>query len=263
VTPYVIPETNCPFCGTKPDENTAYASLYYEQKDMARYGGFPPAASCDEPNATMLEPAIDQCPPIEDDSSNTQPASCALGCSKNGECHTHNIFGQCTYQLNWSLQPTFGNATVSKVKIFKDDKINFQADSIHNLFGMPSQESLDQCAFDNATALSNVEELLVGHTISFDEAGMYYFSCGISCTGWPESGRQQDNTTRVYDPLSCHCSIGQKIAVEVIDRSDAIRCHDHADLSQGTIAEPLICDTGSVVVSAVNNSDYGAMDHVR
>lgn len=258
VTDYDIPEIDCPFCGTSPKENLAWASYFYEQKTMAPYAGFPPAESCDNPEAQNLMPTDEQCPPITSTGPDTQPPSCALGCNSNGLCHSHNVFGECTHQLAWNLEPKFGEAPVSKVIIFKGDKIDFQAtESAHNLFQITSQQDFDTCDFSDATAVANVEELFIGYTRTFDEAGTFFFSCGISCVGFPigEGGITQEPGN---ESAQCHCTLGQKLMAEVLDSSEGLRCHDHAPFSNEQV--PMTCPAGQVLAFATDNPAYGAMD---
>jgi hypothetical protein len=155
----------------------------------------------------------------------------------------------------------FGEAPVNEVIIFKGDKIKFQgSEAAHNLFEMPSQESLDQCDFSDASTSANIEEVFVGHTITFDEAGTYFFTCGIGCTGFPTgdaegSARQQGG--------GCHCTIGQKLTVEVKDSSEGIRCHDHEPLSSEDMSELPCLEQGKVRVFTIDNAAYGAMDETE
>jgi len=259
-----MPEPDCPFCGTSATDNPAWSSHFYEQKSMTAYAGFPPAASCDDPDALNLEPSEEQCPPPLDDSEEeAQPSSCDLGCDSEGECHSHNVFGECTHVLDWSLERKFGDAPVSNVVIFKGDKIRFDSpgDLAHNLFEMADAPALDSCDFMGATVVASVEEVFIGHTITFDEAGTFHFSCGISCTGFPVDGESQ---TRIEDgdAALCHCNIGQKLTVEVKDSSEGLRCHDHEQASTEEAA-PLVCLDGELVGRAIDNPAYGAMDETE
>ena len=239
---------------------------------MADYGGFPPVASCSDPDAQTLEPTEGQCPPSTGSTDlETHPSSCVLGCNSQGECHSHNVFGECTHTLEWDHEPKFGEAAVSKVIIFKGDKIEFGYSGgglAHNLFEITDELSLDQCNFVGATAVANVEEVFIGHTMTFDEAGIFYFACGISCTSFPadegSSVAPTDKDDLAYDPSSCHCNIGQKLTVEVKDSSEGLRCHghDHAQASKEEVL-PLSCADGEVVVRAIDNSAYGAMDETE
>merc|ERR1712107_334074 len=45
ITRFDIPEPTCEVCGAV--NNPAWASLFYEQKTMERYGGYPPLQNCD------------------------------------------------------------------------------------------------------------------------------------------------------------------------------------------------------------------------
>jgi len=205
----------------------------------------------------------DPCPPVANSTDpSIQPASCALGCNSKGTCHSHNVFGECTHQLTWNLAPKFGDAPVSGVIVFKGDKIEFQGSgSAHNLFEFASKEPLDQCDFTDAAAIANVEEVFVGKTLTFDEEGTFYFSCGIGCTGFPTEG-DVDASAR-QEPGNnfeqCHCTIGQKLTVQVKDSSEALRCHDHAPISNEKV-DDLSCTGGQVPVYVIDNPAYGAMD---
>ena len=44
-TSYDMPGATCPYCGTKASF-TSYASLFYEQRNMAVHAGFPAAQDC-------------------------------------------------------------------------------------------------------------------------------------------------------------------------------------------------------------------------
>jgi len=206
---------------------------------MAQYGGYPPLQNCAVDNSPIELPSGDQCPPIDEDSDEEeQPESCALGCNIEGECHSHNVFGECTHLLDWTLTPKFGEAEVSNVIIYKGDKIKFTApDNLaHNLYMMADESSLEQCTFEGSTTIADVGEIFSGHEVVFDEAGIFYFSCSI--TG--------------------HCLSGQKFVVEVKDASEGLKCHDHSDLDGNLLSVPLSCLPEEVNVRAVNNPDYGA-----
>merc|ERR1719491_444417 len=97
---------------------------------MAVYGGYPPLQNCATNQAPIELPYGDQCPPPDQDSGIIdQPESCVLGCGKDGECHSHNVFGECIHELEWSLSPKFGEANVTKVIIFKGDMVRFSGPS--------------------------------------------------------------------------------------------------------------------------------------
>jgi len=221
-------------------DNSKWSSLFHEQKDMAQYGGYPPLQNCAVDDSPIELPAGDQCPPIIDGlDEEKQPESCALACNREGECHSHNVFGECTYLLDWTLTPKFGEAEVSKVIIFKDDKIKFKApDNLaHNLFEITNESDLEECNFGGSSNLAGVEETFSGHEVVFDEAGTFYFTCSITS----------------------HCFIGQKLTVEVKDASEGLKCHDHDDMAENDLSVPLLCSPGEVNVRAVNNPDYGAL----
>ena len=173
-------------------------------------------------------------------SATSQHESCALGCSKNGECHSHNVSGQCTHELEWSLTPKFGDAKVSKVIIYKGDKIKFTAPAdqlAHNLFELENEASLQQCSFEASSSLAGVEEINIGHEVVFDETGTFYFTCAIAS----------------------HCTMGQKMIVEVKDATDGLRCHTHEDKSVNVnVSLPLKCQDGQVNVRVVDDEIYGA-----
>lgn len=243
-TQFEMPESTCEACGTQTS-NPAWASLFFEQKSMAVYGGYPPLQDCAADSTPVTLPQSDKCPSTSDADVNEvqQPESCALGCGKDGECHSHNVFGECTHELEWSLSPKFGDANVTKVVIFKGDTIKFTgiADQLaHNLFEMKDEAALDGCSFDDSTSLAGVEEINIGHEVVFDEAGTFYFTCAITN----------------------HCMIGQKLAVEVKDSTEGLRCHAHSSISKNPatsdITLPLECPAGLVNARSVGNKDYGA-----
>jgi hypothetical protein len=170
--------------------------------------------------------------------------------------------------LDWSLEPKFGDASVSKIAIFRGDKINFKypidGGSARNLFEMANEDSYEKCNFQDATAVADVEEVFIGHTITFDEAGIFFFSCGISCTDYSEeaSERQTDNFT-LDNATSCHCKIGRKLQVQVKHASEGTRCHNHTQESSAGNSTSLSCADGEVLVSTISNADYGAMDETE
>lgn len=245
-TQFDLPESSCEACGSDAS-NPAWSSLFFEHKSMEAYGGYPPLQDCAADTTPVNLPSGDQCPIKVDAGGNLgievqQPESCKLGCSKDGECHSHNVLGECTHELEWSLSPKFGGATVTKVTIFKGDKIKFTAfaDQLaHNLFEMKDEASLEDCSFDDSTSLAGVEEINIGHEVVFDEAGTFYFSCLITN----------------------HCMIGQKLTVEVKDAAEGLRCHSH-DTPKNTESSsdglPLECGEGLFNARSVGNKDYGA-----
>ena len=129
---------------------------------MAQYGGFPPVISCDAPEALDLTPTEDQSPPVVTNGSGgnkVQPESCNLSCSK-GNCHSHNVFGNCIHDLTWSIEPFFGDAAVSNVVIFKGDSITFNSKGdqlAHNVYEITNAEMLETCDFSNSMEVANVE----------------------------------------------------------------------------------------------------------
>ena len=249
VTPFDIPETTCPSCGSHPYSNPAWSSLFFEQKSMAEYGGYPPLVSCNEdPQPELPLPSGDQCPPESDpdgdDTNINQPESCNLGCDAKGECHSHNVFGVCTHSVEWGLVPKIGDANLSKLIIFKGDKIKFsdpQDTLAHNLYELTSEMALDQCDFEGSTSLANVEEISIGHEVQFNDAGVFYFTCGIGCGG----------------TAFCHCSVGQKIMVEVKDATDGLKCHDHPQEENEIL---LACGDNMMIARSVDNPSYGAQN---
>jgi hypothetical protein len=154
-----MPDSECSFCGYTTEENPLYYSHFFEEGSMEEYGGFPPMISCATPEAIGLKPSADYCPPMTTD--DIQSEGCELGCSR-AECYSHNILGECNYDLGWLISPSFDEAEVSKVVIFKGDKITFNSYDVdeqlaHDLYGFPDAESFEQCDFQEATKLANVE----------------------------------------------------------------------------------------------------------
>lgn len=259
VSPYNIPETTCPLCGANTS-NPAWASLFFEQKSMEDFGGYPPMQSCKNYSAPILLPSGDACPPEPSGNDINQPASCALGCNNGGECHSHNVFGECTHLLTWTLEPKFGEANVNYIVIFKGDKIRFtSATTTHNLYKLMDKNALEECSFQGSDELAGVEDISIGHDVTFNEAGIYYYTCGIGCGAL-------DSSTSTSNSSFCHCQIGQKLTVEVKDATEGLRCHDHKqphhnhNNNQGTKSVPLTCLSGTTNVRAVNNPTYGAMN---
>eukprot|EP00957_Ditylum_brightwellii_P157736 12005967-Ditylum_brightwellii.AAC.1 len=250
MTQFEIPESTCEACGTQAS-NPAWSSLFFEHKTMEAYGGYPPLQNCATNESPIDLPSGDECPsasgPGETGSGeNDQPESCDLGCSKDGECHSHNALGECTHALEWSLSPKFGEADVAKVIIFKGDKIRFTAamDQLaHNLYELKDEDSLAQCSFDGASSVAGVEEISIGHEVVFNEAGTFHFACAIGCSGTD----------------FCHCAIGQKLTVEVKDATDGLRCHAHDVATDNSTASlPLECQDGTFSARIVNDATYGA-----
>lgn len=257
-TQFQIPKSTCEACGSQ-ESNSAWSSLFYEHKSMTAYGGYPPLQNCATDSTPISLPQGDKCPPPPSDGNGgnkpKQPESCNLGCGMDGECHSHNVFGECTHELEWSLMPKFGEANVTKVVIFKGDKIRFKAPNdqlAHNLYEMKDDAALAQCAFDGSKSLAGVEEVNIGHDVVFDKAGTYYFTCAIGCNG-------QD---------FCHCRIGQKLTVEVKDATEGLRCHTHnmtkpKDTNifkdeDKNLKLPIPCPPAMVNARSVNNKVYGA-----
>ena len=117
-TKHDIPASTCPFCGTQPEKNGAWASHFYEQKSMSDFGGFPSANKCPVQNE---EPQSSQCPP-EMESGKKQGGNCVLHCSKNGDCHSHNVEGGCVFDIAWwvyVLRNLFKNQTNTRQRSFQ------------------------------------------------------------------------------------------------------------------------------------------------
>jgi len=237
LTPYSIPESTCPACGTS-SSNPAWSSLFYEQKTMAEYGGFPPIQNCNTNTDIIKYPSEDMCPPLDNDDDD-QPEICDLACNNQGECHSHNVFGGCTYSLDWNIDSKFGDASVSRVIIFMGDKIRFSAPATlpHNLFELTNESSLDQCDFTGSTSIALVTEIFAGHEIAFDVAGIFYFSCSIGS----------------------HCNAGQRLTVEVKDVLEGLRCHrlDKQEKNSNALVQ---CQAGQVNARAIDNMAYGSLN---
>merc|ERR1719297_89377 len=96
--------------------------------------------TCTSDSAPTVYPSDDDdmCPlPPPDEDETEQPESCNLVCNKERECHSHNIFGGCTYLLEWiTPEPMFGDALVNHVIIFQGDTIRFstKGNMSHNLY---------------------------------------------------------------------------------------------------------------------------------
>lgn len=162
-TKFDYPETTCPFCGSHPDKNAAWTSLFYEQKTMSKFKGFPAADACPVKDQ---KPQAGQCPP-EAKPKSKQGKNCVLHCS-NGSCHSHNVEGGCVFDINWSVvffasslvsalmpacymcrkipYPTLpSGAVVKKIVLFKGDTVRMKkADQFaHNIyaFNTVSQQS--------------------------------------------------------------------------------------------------------------------------
>ena len=289
-TPFELPETECEVCGTNPKDNAAWTSLFYEQKTMEEFAGYPPLQDCLAADPIPVElPQGEQCPPLPtaDDMLMQQPEGCVLGCSSSGECHSHNVFGGCVHVLDWVLEPKFGDAAVKNVVIFKGDTIKFKHTMedgfVHDVWQLADDQAFEQCSFDGATNLAGVEDVAIGHDITFDEAGTYHFTCSIGCdtpvSSMTAESRQAD---------LCHCTIGQKLTVEVKDPTEGLRCHSHTQTQNGhahtehghthsdhshehtdhhnhkrkaseSLVSPLSCPEGLENARTVNNSVYGAM----
>lgn len=261
VTPYNIPEPTCPLCGSN-SSNPAWSSLFYEHKTMEAFGGYPPLQICNN-SAPIDLPSGDACPNITAPSENDQPDSCALGCNKEGECHSHNALGECTHFLHWGLEPKFGEAFVKNIIIFKGDKIRFTSASdnlAHNLFKLKDDNALKECDFQGSEDIANTLDVSIGHDVTFSESGIYSFTCGIGCD--VSTGGSSDSNTSF-----CHCQKGQKLTVEVKDSTDGLRCHDHKQPdhihNKNILSVPLECPEGTKNARTVNNPTYGAMNNME
>jgi hypothetical protein len=180
---------------------------------MAAFGGYPPLQNCAADPAPIELPEDDKCPtmPSFGDDVIQQPDSCALGCGSNGECHSHNVFGECsTHMLDWTLlEPMFGEAAVNRIVIFKGDKIRFTYDmqdelAHNNLFERSGESALDTCNFAGSTNLAGVEEIQIGHDVIFDQAGEFHFACSIGYSASIMGGPEFDASAG-QDTAFCHC----------------------------------------------------------
>jgi predicted nucleic-acid-binding Zn-ribbon protein len=237
-TAFAMPEADCPYCGTK-QSFAHYSALFYESKNMADYGGFPEVQVCSTNTSASDVPTDDQCPneTSSDGGTGTQSESCALGCSGQ-ECHSHNIFGQCSYTMQWITPlPQMHGANITSLILFKGDKIKFTSKGHqwpHNLAELPSAMHLDTCNWEGFTQVLSVSEVAAGTEVSFDKEGTFYYSCQM--TG--------------------HCQLGQKLVVEVKDSSDGMRCHDHVDNATATQE----CEDGTIKAHVIGSAQYGAAD---
>jgi hypothetical protein len=254
---FPMQEVDCPYCGTSPD-NSALGSWWSETKSMTEYGGFPELQDCNADAGPAKAPA--KCPPKAEAAAeeDKQPESCKLGCL-NGECHSHNIFGECSYKVHWITPfPTLNGAKVTKLILFKGDKVNFgqpmNHQMVHNMFDITSAENLAQCDFTGATEIANVEHIKIGKEVIFEATGTHYFTCGIAC--YPNMGGD------------CHCKQGQVITIEVKDSAEGMQCHDHFhvddhghdhDDDHSTSSAPAACQPDQVV-AFTTSEDYGAAD---
>jgi len=223
-TEFEMPEVNCPYCGTGAD-NKDLGNWWAEQKSMAEYGGFPALQDCSADPGPPQQPQ--KCPVFKEAEADAvkQPESCKLGCL-GGECHSHNIFGECSYKVDWiTPMPLLNGAEVSKLILFKGDRVSFgqpiDHQMVHNMFDMNSAEHLAKCDFAEATELADVSDVRLGKEMVFEKAGTHYFACGIACH--PNMGD------------SCHCKQGQVITIEVKDSNEGMRCHDHHHEPQITV----------------------------
>jgi hypothetical protein len=256
ITPFQIPETTCPYCGTS-DTFGQWASHFYEQKSMTEYGGFPAYEECtgqpdlpytspqflDLPWTAMPDPET-QCP---DESTPEIPeagASCDLGCS-GGVCHSHSVFGECNYPVYWiNPQPMLNGNVITKLEIYTGETVTFSSNGHqmpHNLYAMAGEDKMESCMFDDASQIGNVEDINAGKSIMYDVPGTYSYACEIGCSMDSESP-------------SCHCNMGQQLIVEVTDSAEGTSCHSHMQAAQ-----PLACGEGETSAYFIGpNSDYDA-----
>lgn len=232
-TQHSIPDAACPACGTKASFGQ-WSSLFYEQKSMAKHGGFPSADTCTLPPVAS-SPTAAQCPEEKANDNSAMDENCVLGCSK-GECHSHNIMGVCTYPMFWvTPRPKLGNADVNRLLLFVNESVKFYSAGhmfAHNLIDMGAAEKLTSCDFAGTTEAGNVEELNAGKTIKFTKAGTYYYACQIGN----------------------HCVQGQKVEIVVKDTAEGKHCHSHEHPKPETTK----CPEGTVKANIVGDASYGA-----
>jgi hypothetical protein len=215
-TSYDMPEADCPYCGTKKSF-TSFASLFYEQRTMAVHGGFPPLQDC-ALDPGPVEPTEEQCPDESSAGVARQPESCMLGCN-DGDCHSHNIYGECTYELEWRVpHPMLNGANVTKMLLFKGDKVIFKkgGEFDHNLVDMKTATALENCDFADVNIetneVGNVEEVRAGTLIEFMEERTHFYSC----------------------TFPNHCIMGQILTVDVKNAAEGLQCHkDHEEEDHG------------------------------
>ena len=114
---------------------------------------------------------------------------------------------------------------------------------------MTSASALEECDFGSALRLANISQVMNGYEVATDEARMYYFTSGVNC------GNQVVSATAAGDNIRCHCSEGQKLAVDVKDGSEGLQFHDHPT---PPVTDPLTCPDLFLGAYIVNRSDYGA-----
>ena len=283
VTQYNIQDTECEVCGTDPTKNPAWLSLFYEEKTMINFGGYPPKQNCLVNSSPIPLPGGTKCPRFidvddNDSAGGNQAQNCNLGCTTDGECHSHNVYGECTHVLDWSLEPKFGNAPVKNVIIFKGDTIRFKSDDgdnlVHDLYQLVDDDrSYQECDFVGSKSLAGIEDISIGYDVTFDQPGTYYFTCSIGCGGTPSMSGNTAQTRQAdgSSSSSCHCTMGQKLTVEVKDPTEGLQCHTHEVGSQHThnggsrrmaseTASPLTCPAGMDNARIVNEPTYGAMN---
>mmetsp|Transcript_54530 Transcript_54530/g.100920 ORF Transcript_54530/g.100920 Transcript_54530/m.100920 type:complete len:645 (+) Transcript_54530:53-1987(+) len=237
-TPFPIPEADCPFCGTEADF-AFHSALFYETKNMAEFGGFPAFENCSDVTSPQMPNASTQCPDetVEPGTGEPAPASCFLGCSGE-ECHSHNVFGECTYTMRWvTPKPLMSEREVTSLILFKGESVLFESAGHlwpHNVAEMASATHLENCDFEGSTQILTVEEVQAGTSVTFNEAGVFYYACEI--TG--------------------HCLLGQKLVVEVKDASEGLKCHSHGEDHPDD--GDLSCSAEEVHAYVIESADYGA-----
>jgi len=249
-TPYSLPAADCPFCGTKASF-PQYSSHFYETKSMSGFGGFPAVGECDGEAALPSQPdPATQCPneaAVGDaNAGGEQSESCALHCTRE-ECHSHNIRGECSYVMRWiTPKPmlTVGDRgiNVTSLILFKGDTVLFTSANHfwpHDLVRMESKAHLDTCNFAGMSQILTVEELRAGAAVTFNTAGVFYYSCAM--TG--------------------HCGLGQKLMVTVRDATEGMECHKHSIDEEEDLEheeEEAECAQGLVRARAIEDANYGA-----
>mmetsp|Transcript_397 Transcript_397/g.1363 ORF Transcript_397/g.1363 Transcript_397/m.1363 type:complete len:651 (-) Transcript_397:103-2055(-) len=236
-TPFPMEVADCPFCGTEADF-AFHSAHFYETKNMAEFGGFPALEDCSQATSPQVPNVSTQCPDeAAAPAPGESPESCFLGCAGE-ECHSHNVFGECTYEMRWvTPKPMISSKEVTSLILFKGEKVHFTSQGHmwpHNVVQMGSAAHLENCDFEGGTQILTVEEVLAGTSVTFSEAGVFYYACEI--TG--------------------HCLLGQKLVVEVKDASEGLRCHSHA-VEQDDDGD-LSCGVEEVHAHLIGSADYGA-----
>merc|ERR1712003_123206 len=172
-----------------------------------------------------------------------------------------------------------GNAEVQKIVLYVGDTVQFKhstSDGLaHNLYQLLDESSLDTCMFDGSSELANTEQVKIGHELKFTEVGDFHYTCSIGCVEYPVQATRQN---------LCHCTVGQKLTIQVKDASEGMRCHSHGNDSHESYSDHdhshshsheehshrmtkedaqdmLTCDEGNVNAYIVEDSNYGASDN--